>query len=125
MLAKRSFAVLVLGVSERELRILKTAFLISQGRASVYALAAGASQSDPDIVVVDGESDDALAAWASSGHRYVTPTLFLGKADASCARGAVVPRPLLPTRIHAALDGLARRFGKVAPELIRRPASST
>ena len=125
MIAKRYFAVLALGVPERELRILNTTFLISQGRASTYALAAEPPQGDPDIVVVDGESDEALAAWALSGHRYVTPTLFLGKEDASCARSAVVPRPLLPTRILAALDDLARGFGKVAPERLRRPPGST
>jgi hypothetical protein len=125
MMTKRHFAVLVLGVPERELRILSTAFLISQGRASVYALAAEPPQGDPDILVVDGESDEALAAWASSGHRYVTPTLFLGKEDASGTRSAVVPRPLLPIRILAALDHLTRRFGKAVPELIRRLSSST
>jgi hypothetical protein len=125
MVAKRHFAVLALGVPERELRILNTTFLISQGRANAYALAADPPTGDPDIVVVDGESDEALAAWASSGHRYVTPTLFLGKPDPSCVRSAVVPRPLLPTRILAALDDLTRRFGKAVPELIRRPPTST
>ncbi|HLB14429.1 MAG TPA: hypothetical protein VJM14_05825 [Burkholderiales bacterium] len=124
MMAKRHFAVLALGVPERELRILDTTFLISQGRASAYAPAAEPPPGDPDIVVVDGESDEALAAWASSGHRYVTPTLFLGKQDASCVRSAVVPRPLQPTRILAALDDLTRRFGKAVPELIRRPPTS-
>ncbi|MGH8681293.1 MAG: hypothetical protein ACREVP_07295 [Burkholderiales bacterium] len=124
-MAKRHFAVLVLGVPAHELRILGTAFLISQGRASAYAQAAEPPQSDPDILVVDGESDEALVAWASSGHRYVTPTLFLGKGDASCARSVVVPRPLLPARILAALDGLTRGFGKAAPALLRRPPGST
>jgi hypothetical protein len=124
MMTQRHFAVLVLGVPERELRILDTVFLISKGRASVYARAAAPPQGDPDILIVDGESDEALAAWASSGHRYVTPTLFLGKEDASCARRAVVPRPLLPTRILPALDDLTRRFGKAVPELIRRLSSS-
>ncbi len=125
MMTKRHFAVLAVGVPERELRILNTTFLISQGRASAYALATEPPQGDPDILVVDGESDEALAAWASSGHRYVTPTLFLGKEDASAARSAVVPRPLLPIRILAALDDLTRRFGKAVPELIRRPPRST
>jgi hypothetical protein len=124
MLAKQHFTVLALGVPARELRILNTTFLISQGRASTYALTAEPPPGDPDIVVVDGESDESLSAWASSGHRYVTPTLFLGKQDASCVRSAVVPRPLLPTRILAALDDLIRRFGKAVPGLIRRPPTS-
>ncbi len=124
-MTKRHFAVLALGVPERELRILDTTFLISQGRASAYALAPEPPQGDPDILVVDGESDEALAAWASSGHRYVTPALFLGKEDPSCAPSAVVPRPLLPIRILAALDDLTRRFGKAVPELIRRPPRLT
>jgi hypothetical protein len=120
MLAKQTFAVLALGMPERELRILKTTCRISQARARAYVLATDPPQGAPDLVIVDGESDAALATRARAGWSAL-PTLFVARGDANDARSLTVLRPLVPTRILTALDDLTRRFGKSVPELLRRP----
>jgi len=125
MPAKWHFEVLVLGVPEPELRIVRTAFLISQGRARAYTLAADPTHSDPDVLLVDGESDAALARRAANDRWRTAPALFLGKGDAGCARSAVMSRPLVPTRLLASLDDVTRRFGALVPGLIRRPPDPT
>jgi hypothetical protein len=125
VITKRQFEVLAVGVPERELRILRTVALLSQGRACAYTLADGARRDDPDILAVDGESGAALAARAANGRWSATPTLFLGKGDASCPRSVVVPRPLVPLRVLAALQDVTQRFVTVAPESLRRSPSAS
>jgi hypothetical protein len=125
MLAKRHFDVLVLGVSEREQRILRTAFLISQGRAHAYALAGDPPLADPDVLIVNGDSEQALARRAAYERWRTAPVLSLGAGDRSCARSAVAPRPLAPTQLVALLDGLTRRFVTSGSGLVRRPPATT
>jgi len=117
MSERRDFVVKLLGVPERELRVLKTTLLLSQGRVRSYR-ANIQPHGRADILVVDGEAQGGVAKFHSVDPSGATPVVFLGSGDGHWKNSVVVPRPLVPTRILAALDDVTRRFLRFAPELV-------
>jgi twitching motility two-component system response regulator PilG len=118
MSERRDFVVRMLGVPERELRVLKTTLLLSQGRVRSYRCDEQSRGARPDILIVDGEAGGGLASLRSLDPSGAAPVVFLGGGDAHWKASVVVPRPLVPTKVLAALDDVTRRFLKFAPELV-------
>lgn len=82
-----------------------------------YKLVADPGLRTPDLLVVDGECDLALARWAEFDPSGAIPVAFLVRAPAGAARAAVISRPITSGRVVESLDLIVRRLTGWAPVL--------
>lgn len=120
MSTKQTFRVAMLGLPETEQRVLKSIARISAGRASNYEFVDLDSASPSDVVLVDGDSPQALQCWRDTPHNepavFVSSTEFEGQ---KCLR-----RPIMGARLLALLDEITSKQSRptVGASLPRPPA---
>jgi two-component system cell cycle response regulator len=104
MAAAKPYLVAVFGVPQFEQEILERIFSISASRAHSYALAQGNGASPPDIIMVDGQNQGAMAeAQAFLANNGNVPQLIITRSTANEVRYAV-RRPFTATRLLRVLD---------------------
>jgi two-component system cell cycle response regulator len=114
----KRFSVLPIGFSAYERKLFESIVSLTKGRTRSYRIADD-SQARVDIFVVNGDEPDAVRIWqdrrsASGGES----SLVVSKSPIPQAGAAHVRRPLIFTRLVAALDQLTTQKLKFAPELV-------
>ncbi len=104
------FSVALFGFSEAEQRLLTRVFNLSATRNPAFSLAEPASDEPPDILLVDADDTDAVAAWqafgeVSSGRR--APTLMASRQGTANPPCFSARKPLIATRLLVALEAVA------------------
>jgi hypothetical protein len=96
-----------LGLSEREQRVLKSVFGILGSRARSYELSAVDLERPADIYIVNGEDKIALAQLRKLREIAPRPALFVTDDDAVDGALPCVRRPMVASKLVAALNSLA------------------
>lgn len=105
MSTKHTFRVAMLGLPETEQRVLKSIARISAGRASNYEFVDIDATSKNDVVLVDGDSPQALQSWRSSTHH--EPAVFVGSIELEGQK--CLKRPIMGARLLALLDEITSK----------------
>ncbi len=105
------FSVALFGFSEAEQRLLTRVSNLSKTRNPAFSLAEPASDEPPDILLVDADDTDAVAAWqafgeTSSGHGRA-PTLMASREGTANPPCFPARKPLIATRLLVALEAVA------------------
>lgn len=104
-----SLSVAVIGISPHEQGVLQRIFGLTSFRSRSYVLVPLTTDHTPDIFLVDGDTQDAVAEWralcASSPDHAVVPTVLVSKASGVAATQRYhLLRPLLAPRVLKLLD---------------------
>ena len=103
--SQRPIAIAVFGMSEHELRILRTICLFSRDRARTYELSSVDAPQKPDFAIVNGDDPDALAVWNSfKSTNPMLPVVSVGNGPAPGWGVQHITRPLIATRLLPLLD---------------------
>ena len=107
----RIFRVRPLGLAPHELNALKSVCRLSQqpGRAIGHTLAEPGDV--VDLFVVATEDPAAVAGWRSCDPQALRPFVAAGRMPPGMSRGVELPKPFLASRLLAAIDACAVRFG--------------
>lgn len=100
MSTKHTFRVAMLGLSETEQRVLKSIARISVSRASNYEFVDLDSACQNDVVLIDGDSPQAVQSWRNAPRN--EPAVFVSSTEIEgqkCLR-----RPIMGARLLALLD---------------------
>jgi twitching motility two-component system response regulator PilG len=112
MNTKRTFTVTVIGLTPQEQGVLTNCFRLSTHRPFAYAQIPFASDVPSDIIIVDGDDEQAMTQWYAlhtRGHRdnqlvtCMVSQLYIRDDNAVHH----IPRPLLPSRVLKILDQAA------------------
>ncbi|MCX7156599.1 MAG: response regulator [Rhodocyclales bacterium] len=112
MSTKRTFRVAMLGLTETEQRVLKSIARISSSRASNYEFVDHTSASHNDVVIVDGDSPQALQSWRSTPHQ--EPAVFVGSTELEGEK--CLKRPIMGARLLVLLDEITSKQPRPAAE---------
>lgn len=122
MSGKRTFAVTAIGVADNEHRILKNIFKLSAHRPRTYDLLDGLPDGRTEILIVDGDDDDAIAHWRAFRSESVAngsvPAVLVTHDKASEAHNYILYRPFVASRVLGVLDQVAIKELKYIPERI-------
>lgn len=97
--------VAVFGLSQREARVLHTICLISKTRPRTYELMPTNGRLEPDMAIVDGYDEWAIAEWLKfSANRPMLPLVLIGEHPKLDHPDIRIERPLLPTQLLNVFD---------------------
>ena len=114
----------VFGLSEYELRVLRTISILSKNRPRTYVLQDSDSSAAADFAVVDCDDPQALKNWhAFQASNPLVPTVLVGKAPESESTGFQIDRPIMATRLLAVLDQM--HLSKEQPAFAQAKAPDT
>lgn len=126
MASNTEFHLVVFGLPESELRLVRAISTISKSRKSsrTYVLADAAAPDAADFAIVDGNDPQALALWYAfqSGNPMVPAIMVGGTPDSQLAEFRI-GRPLMATRLHAVLNRM--QVSKERPALAPPKAHNT
>jgi two-component system cell cycle response regulator len=103
-----NIAIVAFGMSEQELRLLRTVLTFAKERSRTYELTSVSAVENPDFAIVDGDDPKAVIEW--NRFRSDNPTLpvvTVGNRLAPAWGDYHMSRPLRATRLLAALDQVA------------------
>lgn len=116
MVSTRRFVVELLGLDERELRLLSRIGSLTAGRPRSYVFLEEPRER-PDIVVVDGDNPGALDTWQWAYAAKSFPTIFLSAKGEAPSGYRALKLPLVPTRLLTLLDEVTVNDLRYVPEL--------
>jgi twitching motility two-component system response regulator PilG len=100
----------LIGISAHEVRVMQTICLISKSRSHSYVLQVDAPNSSADIVIVDQDNPDAIAAWKRyQAKNQMIPVIMLSRRPAADSTVHQLGRPLMATRLLNLLDQIPRK----------------
>jgi len=118
MHAKRTFTIAVMGSSPSAERwLLADRSIAMRLVPHRYKLVADPRLRRPDLLVVDGECNQALVRWTTYDPSGEIPAVFLLRAPPGTERAVVVSRPITSGRVIESLDRMVRRLTGWAPAL--------
>ena len=99
----------LIGISAHEVRVMQTICLISKSRPHNYVLQNDTPDSPADIVIVDQDNPDAMAAWKRYQNKnQMIRTIMLTRRPGKDASVPQLARPLMATRLLNLLDQIPR-----------------
>lgn len=103
------------GLTDYELRLLRSVLALTKGRSSSYQLSERSDDRKPDIAILDPSNTEARSRYdaikqAKSGPDPVT--LLIGKTDGRSDRQYQVARPFAPSRLLGLLDHISAEIEK-------------
>jgi twitching motility two-component system response regulator PilG len=115
MNSTRPFSVTILGFSAYEQKVLRSILRLSSSRPCSYTLAPSSPEHTPDIVIVDGDDQQAMATWRTHDTRdMATPQIpavlvseRVGPPDIPHVH---LKRPIVAPSVMKALDQLAQEL---------------
>jgi two-component system, cell cycle response regulator len=115
MNSTRPFSVAILGFSTYEQKVLRSILRLSSSRPCSYTLAPSSPEHTPDIVIVDGDDQQALAAWrtryANDRANPQVPTVLVSEPVSQPDIPHVhLKRPIVATSVMKALDQIAQEL---------------
>jgi twitching motility two-component system response regulator PilG len=123
----RTFSVAILGFSAYEQKVLQSIMRLSSCRPYAYTLAPATATHTPDMVIVDGDDPEAMAAWRKRYSSDATTTqvatvLVHALATQTDSLHAHLKRPLVAPSVMKALDQLAHELeARAAATAVPRP----
>jgi twitching motility two-component system response regulator PilG len=122
MESNNTFRITAFGLSERELRVLKTICLVSSSRPRAYELLNAEASRAAHFAIVNGDAPEAVAAWQLFQARNpAAPAVVLANEPVSDWQGHQIGRPIMSTRLLAILDHLEVHRARPASN---RPAAA-
>jgi twitching motility two-component system response regulator PilG len=105
MNTKKTSVIALIGISSHEVRVMQTICLISKSRSHGYVLQDDAPNASADIVIVDQDNPDAMAAWKRYQSRHqMIPVIMLTRRPGTDPSIPQLARPLMATRLLNLLD---------------------
>jgi twitching motility two-component system response regulator PilG len=109
MNTNKTSVIALIGISAHEVRVMQTICLISKSRSHSYVLQDEVPKSPADIVIVDQDNPDALAAW----ERYrvenqMISVIMLTRRPGTDPSVHQLGRPLMATRLLNLMDQIPR-----------------
>ncbi len=105
------FSVALFGFSEAEQRLVTRVFDFSRTRNPAFSLSVPASDESADILMVDADDSNAVAAWRAFATvepgRSKIPTLMVSRQGVADAPHFSARKPLIATRLLVALEAVA------------------
>jgi hypothetical protein len=117
MLKKRTFEVIVFGMSDDELRMLKSVAWLSTTRNRGYVFDMQSSKPSYDICLVDGECQDAIREWGDAPVRARAPSVIVSAAGEALFSQRGLKRPIVSAKLLALLDEITIKDLHFQPEL--------
>lgn len=117
MQARRTFQVTVIGLSEMEVRVLKSVEWLSTTRLRGYAF--GAQRQDAtDIYIVNGSDAQALGQWQNARRRLPAPSIAVSAGGNPVLGQRGLKRPIIASKLLAMLDEITAQELGFMPELV-------
>lgn len=111
MVSKRTLAVGLLGMPDKERRMVENLFALTARRTPSFALVELGDLVSADIMIVNADDEVALTAWRASGsgptEKPATPTILAAKNKPADDTRWYMRQPLIGTRLLAMLDRIA------------------
>ena len=125
-LASKKILIGVFGLSEYELRLVRSVLSLTMvhGRAHSYALIDSSSTCTPDIVIVDPNNEQAkvaLCELTSRDKSHEPFVLFISNTPQASQDKYHLLRPLAPTKMLALLDLVAAEIANLLPAAKQAP----
>ena len=117
MQKRRSFQVSVIGLSETEVRVLKSVEWLSTTRLRGYTFSA-TSQTTPDIYMVSGSDAQSLTQWQSARRRTPAPSIVVSAGGNAVLGQRGLKRPIVASKLLATLDEITAQELGFVPELV-------
>ena len=121
MSSNRTLSVAAVGIPMHEQKVLRSIFTLSLRRSRSYTLSHHTADPSPDILLVDGDDQDAVGEWREICRREqakaTLPTVMVTKAGTLPeAQLYLLRRPLLAPRVLSTLDQIADKTPTATPE---------
>jgi twitching motility two-component system response regulator PilG len=114
---RRTFRVSVIGLSETEVRVLKSVEWLSTTRLRGYSFSA-TTQAAPDIYMVSGSDAQALTQWQTARRRVPAPSIVLSAGGNAVLGQRGLKRPIIASKLLSTLDEITAQDLGFMPELI-------
>lgn len=118
MQQRRTFQVTVIGLSELEMRVLKSVEWIATTRIRSYKFSAAQPQQASDMYIVSGSDAKALAAWAVTRRRYPGPSVIVTGEGNPVLGHRGLKRPIIASKLLSVLDEITAQELGFMPELV-------
>ena len=120
MSGNRTLSVAAVGIPMHEQKVLRSIFTLSLRRSRSYTLSHLTADPSPDILLVDGDDQDAVGEWRELCRREqakaILPTVMVTKAGTLPeAQLYLLRRPLLAPRVLSTLDQIADKTPPATP----------
>lgn len=114
---RRTFQVTVMGLSETEVRVLKSVEWLSTTRLRGYTFSAQ-PQGAIDIYMVSGSDVQALSQWQSLRRRFPAPSIIVSAGGNPMLGNRGLKRPIIASKLLATLDEITAQELGFVPELV-------
>ncbi len=106
-MSNQEFSLVVFGMSQHEVRVLRTISILSRNRSRTYVLANGSGSEEGDFAIIDADDPQALASWNAFQDNYpMVEAIMVGKVPVSGSTEHWLKRPIMATRLLDRLDRL-------------------
>ncbi|WP_373974124.1 response regulator [Chitinibacter sp. SCUT-21] len=113
---RRSFAITLIGLSEPEIRLVKSICALTANRPRAYHVLNDLQQT-PDIYIVNAESDSALDIHRRLAQLHHSPVIYASRTPSE--QGFHLKRPMLPSALLKLLETVTITAHNFTPELAR------
>ena len=114
---RRTFQVTVIGLSETEVRVLKSVEWLSTTRLRGYTFSAQ-PEGTADIYIVSGSDAQALSQWAAVRRRSPAPSIVVSTGGNPMLGNRGLKRPIIASKLLATLDEVTAQELGFMPELV-------
>ena len=117
---KKVFTVILMGIPEREKRLLQSVFSLSMGRTPSFLLADPSSDTRPDIFMVDADNVTAMSEWKAAEHSraaFPNATVLVTAGESQDSTRTYLRRPFVASRLLVLLEQVAAEKLNFAPPL--------
>lgn len=118
MNSKKTFTLVALGISDVEMRMVRSLCLVSSGRARSYTVIEDRQAANADLWVVDAGMRSAMEMLQKLRLRRHVPVVLIAANGAESQEAYVLRRPIAPSRLLGMLDALVTRELAYVPELV-------
>jgi two-component system cell cycle response regulator len=118
MEAQRTFKVTVIGLSELEVRVMKSVEWIATTRMRSYQFSGPQPGQPTDIYVVNGSDAQAMATWASARRDFPAPSVLVTGDGKPMLGHRGLKRPIIASKLLSVLDEVTSQELGFMPELV-------
>ena len=119
------FSINIFGFSEAERRVLARVFALSATRNPTFALADSASAQSADVIMIDADDPESLAAWQASEDsgqgQSNAPVIMASRQPPADTSHSHVRKPFIATRLLVALEAIVTKELGFSPVLAIDP----
>jgi len=115
---KATFAVMILGLTDSERRVVKSLCMLSCNRPRSYKVVSGVDADQADVCIVDGRDGGAIEALKAARLKRKVPAIVVDSPAPSNEYDLSIGRPIVASRLLNTLDLLVTKALDYFPELV-------